>query len=96
MQVNPLYQHQHVVVTIHVPGSIIPDVSTKWTCIAFWFLLLVGIVAVLVAYLITGSFDDWMKYFMAGNAICMGLVIIVCMIDCMRLSCRKRQSSVSS
>jgi len=95
MQVtNPLYEHQrHVVITVNVSESIIPDASTKWTCIAFWFLLFVDIIAVLVAYLVTGSFDNWMKYFMVGNAICVLLVLLLCMIDCMCLSCRKSSAS---
>ncbi len=98
MQVtNPLYEHRpYVVVTVNVSDSIIPDTSTKWTCIAFWFLMFADIVAVMVAYLITGSFDNWMKYFMAGNAVCIGLVFILCMIDCMCISCRKSQTASSS
>jgi hypothetical protein len=95
MQVNPLYHHREgphdVVVVVDTGPIIIPTVSQKWTWIMFCFLLLVDIVTVLVAYLVTGSFDGWFKYFMAGNAICILLLTLIGLIDCIVLSCRKTQ-----
>jgi len=90
MQVNPLYHHREeqghdVVIVVEMPS-----VSKKWTWIMFCFLLLVDIITVLVAYLITGSFDGWFKYFMAGNAVCILLLTLLGLIDCIVLSCRKK------
>jgi hypothetical protein len=90
MQLNPLYVHEpHVVVVVDTEQTIIPEPSRKWTWIALCVMLMVDVITVLVAYLLTGSFDNWFKYFMAGNAIFIGLAFIFCLIDYIQLSCRK-------
>jgi len=95
MQVNPLFNHQqqeHVIVVIDgVPrASVIPTISTKWSCIMFCAMLCVDIIVVLIAYLLTGSFDNWFGYLMAGNAICILLMVLFGLIDCIVLSCRRK------
>jgi hypothetical protein len=100
MQLNPLYNHQEqqeqheqqdrVVITIVQQEYIIPTVSTKWSCILFCALVCVDIIVVLVAYLITGSFQNWIGYVMAGTAICILLMLLFCLIDCIVLSCRRK------
>lgn len=97
MQLNPLFNHQpeaqeHVVVVVeHTVGvGVIPTISTKWSCIMFCAMLCVDIIVMLIAYLLTDSFENWFAYLMAGNAVCILLLVLIAMIDCIVLSCRRK------
>lgn len=88
MQVNPLFGHEHVIVQIQVDDDV-PHTASKifWSSLAAFILL--NVFGILVAYLVTKSFDDWFTIACMCTTIIGIIIFISCCIHHCFCTCRR-------